>query len=404
MRMANPDSKPRPLAGVRVLDLTNVVMGPMATRIMGDLGAEVVKVEPVEGDFMRDFVPQRSEGMSGFTLNLNRNKRSIVLDLKSAAGRQAILDLAATSDVFVTNMRTAAIERLGISYDDIREVAPAIVYVSANGFGSDGPYAAKPAYDDVIQAASGLASMFAWLGDEPAYMPSIIADKVTGLHIAYATMAALYRKAITGEGDYVEVPMAETLAAFNLVEHLNGHTFEPSQDPFSYQRLMTKHRRPRRTADGWICVLPYTNKNYRDFFLLMERPDLADDPRFNGVNVRIDNVDALYGILDEMIQTKSTAEWLELCDEHSIPSAPVVDLEHIGDDPHFDAVGLLEVQQHPSEGAYKVVKDPVMFQSSQSVVRRHAPRLGQHTEEVLAELGYTSEQIAAARPEKLDGQ
>lgn len=394
--MSDAAVKPRPLDGVKVLDLTSVVMGPMATRIMGDLGAEVIKVEPAEGDFMRSFVPKRSEGMSGFTLNLNRNKRSIVLDLKSEAGKQAMLDLAVTCDVFVTNMRAAAVDRLGLSYEAIRAVAPSIVYVSANGFGSDGPYADKAAYDDVIQAASGLASMFGWMGDEPAYMPSIIADKVTGLHIAYATMAALYRRAVTGEGDHVEVPMAEALAAFNLVEHLNGHTLIPKEEPFSYQRLLTKHRRPRRTLDGWVCVLPYTNKNYRDFFAIMGRPELADDPRFCDVNVRIDNVDELYGILDEMVRTKSTAEWMDLCDEYSIPGAPIVELEDIGDDPHFNAVGLLTTQTHPTEGTYQVVKDPVTFASSPSVVRRHAPKIGQHTKEVLAELGYSDEQIAAA--------
>ncbi len=377
-----------PLDGVRVIDLTTVVMGPMACRILGDLGADVIKVETPEGDFMRHFEPKRSEGMSAFTLNINRNKRSMVLDLKSEAGHRAMLDLVATADVVVTNMRTAALDRLGIGYEHLRVARDNIIYCSAVGFGSDGPYAGQAAYDDVIQAVSGLASMAAWVGDEPAFTPSIIADKVSALHIAYAVNAALFRRSRTGIGDNIEIPMAELMAAFNLTEHLNGHTLEPKQEPFSYPRLRTKHRKPRRSADGWICLMPYSDQNWQDFFHLAGRDDLAADPRFATINDRIVHVDALYESLDATAQQRTTAEWLEVCDQYSIPAAPVNDLEDIAEDPHFDAVGLLSIAEHPSEGSYRVIKDAVDFRSGNGGLQRHAPRIGQHTTEVLEELGY----------------
>lgn len=394
--MAGVTDKDGPLTGVRIIDLTSVVMGPMASRILGDLGADVIKVEGPTPDFMREFEPKRSPGMSGFTLNLNRQKRSVQLDLKTELGKQALLDLVAAGDVFVSNMRPAALARLGLGPDAVRALKPDIIYCSAVGFGTDGPYGGRAAYDDVIQAASGLASMFSWQGDdaEPAFMPSIVADKITALHIVYAINAALYRKATTGEGDHIEVPMAESLATFNLVEHLNGHTFEPKEEPFSYQRLRTKNRRPRQSADGWICLMPYTDANYVDFFNLVGEPDLASDPRFTTVNGRIDHVDELYGLVDKFAATKTTAEWMEVCEAHSIPCIPVVDLEHIEDDPHYAAVGLVEVAEHPTEGAYRVVRDPVRFESRPwGDVKRHAPRVGQHTAEVLADIGWSPEEI-----------
>lgn len=382
-----------PLSGVRIIDLTTVVMGPYATQILADLGADVIRVEAPGGDFMRDFDPKRSPKMGAFSINVNRNKRSIVLDLKTDAGRNALLDLAETAEVFVTNMRPRALAKLGLRDDDIRARREDVVYCSATGFGSDGPYADKAAYDDVIQAASGFASMFAWLGPEPAYVPSIIADKITSLHIVYAVVAALFRRATTGEGDFVEVPMAESMAAFNLVEHLSGHTFEPHVGEFSYLRMRTVHRRPRRSADGWVCILPYTDRNWIDFFTLAGAPEAAADPRFATINDRITNVDALYGLLDDLVSTRTTAEWMELCDEHSIPAVPVVDLEHLGDDPHFAAVGMLRSGVHPSEGPYRIVREPVMFRSGTPGLRHHAPNLGENTAELLTELGYDTGRI-----------
>ncbi|MFV0526818.1 MAG: CaiB/BaiF CoA transferase family protein [Acidimicrobiales bacterium] len=384
---------PGPLAGVRVIDLTTVVMGPLSTRILADLGADVIKVEAPEGDFVRHFEPKRSEGMSAFSMALNRNKRSIALDLKSEPGRAAMLDLVATADAFVTNVRPKALARLGLTDADLRARRDDLVYCSATGFGSDGPYADRAAYDDVIQASSGLATMFAWTQGEPMFVPSIVADKVAALHIAYAVMAALYRRSQTGEGDHIEVPMAEALAAFNLVEHLSGHAYEPPIGDFSYLRIRTPHRRPRRSADGWVCVLPYSDENWRDFFTLAGRPDLAADERFTTINGRVEHVDALYGELDDIIGSRATAEWLKLCDERSIPAAPVNDLEHLEQDPHFDAVGLFQHHQHPTEGAYRVVKDPVRFASGSPGVYRHPPHLGQDAVDLLTELGYDQDRI-----------
>ena len=394
MNSEAPSTSSGPLAGVRVVDLTTVVMGPMATRILGDLGADVIKVEAPEGDFPRHFTPARTPGMSGFFLNLNRNKRSVVLDLKSDEGRTALLDLVATCPVFVTNLRNRALQGLGLTHDQLRQGRDDLIYCSARGFGSDGPYADKAAYDDVIQAGSGLAALFERVGGEPAFVPSIIGDKVASLHIAYAVLAALYRRAVTGLGDYVEVPMAESLASFNLVEHLSGHAFDPPLGNFGYGRLLSSSRRPRRSADGWVCVMPYSDANWRDFFDAAGRPDAASDPRFATINARVENVDALYGLLDEVVASRTTAEWMELCDGTSIPAVPVVDLEHAEDDPHLGAVGLLRTVEHPTEGSYRRIKDPITFASGNGGLRRHAPGLGEHTVEVLAEIGYDQERIS----------
>ncbi len=393
--MTSPSS-PGPLAGVRVADLTTVVMGPLATRALADMGADVIRIEPPEGDFIRHFEPKRAEAMSGFSMTVNRNKRSVALDLKSEIGREALLDLVATSDVFVTNVRPKALERLRLTDADLRPRRADLIYCSATGFGSGGPYADKAAYDDVIQAASGMASMFAWRGGEPAYVPSVEADKIAALHITQAILASLVRRGSTGLGDFIEVPMAESLAAFNLVEHLNGHTFEPPIGSFGYQRLRTEHRRPRRSADGWVCVLPYSDQNWADFFELADRPDLAADERFATVNARVANVDVLYEFLDGVVAKRTTAEWMAFCDEHSIPAVPIVELERLADDPHFAAVDLIGEHDHPSQGRYRVVRDPILFESGSPGLHRHPALLGEHTAEVLSELGWDDARINMA--------
>ncbi|MCP5026965.1 MAG: CoA transferase [Actinomycetia bacterium] len=375
-----------PLAGVRIADLTTVVMGPLATRMLADMGADVIRVEGPEGDIIRDYEPMRSPKMSAFSMNLNRNKRSIVLDLKVEEQKATLLDLIATCDVFVTNMRRGALERLGLDEAGVRAARPDIVYCVANGYGSDGPNANHAAYDDVIQSVSGLASMFEWTGGEPQLVPSIYADKITGVHIAFAIAAALHGRAQTGQGATIEVPMAETMAAFNLVEHLSGHTFEPPFGGFSYNRIRTPNRRPRRTLDGWIVILPYSEDNWRQFWTFGGRPELLDDPRFATRAKRVEHADALYGFMGELVATKTSIEWLEFCATNSIPCSEVVDLEHIGEEPHFAAVGLIQHDEHPTEGSYRYVRDPIRIDGESRPIRRHPPRLGVDTDDVLEEL------------------
>lgn len=388
-----------PLEGVRIVDLTTVVMGPMATRILGDMGADVVRVETWTPELMRNFVPQRSEGMSGIALNLHRNKRSVALDLKSEAGHRAILDIVRSADALVTNIRPAALARLKLSPQDLADVKPDLLYCSAVGFGSDGPYAGQAAYDDVIQSVSGLASMFSWNTEGPQLIPSIVADKITALHIAYAVAGGLYRRAVTGEGDFIEIPMAEAVASFNLVEHLNGHTFEPREEPFSYLRIRTPNRKPRRSADGWICLLPYSDQNYRDFFTKIGQPQFGDDPRFVDANARVANANELYGIVDEFSGLFTNAEWMDFCKEKSIPCSPIVKVEELDQNEHFDAVGLLDVHEHPTEGEYRWIKDPISYASRDGDgVKLHAPRIGQHNDDVLSELGWSDEDIAGLAP------
>ncbi len=387
-----------PLKGVRIVDLSTAVMAPLATRMLADMGAEVIWIESPEGDPLRQYEPMRSPKMGAFSMSVSRNKRSVVLDLKTDTGREALRELVATADVFVTNIRRKAVARLGFTEDLVRTIRPDIVYCIANGFGSDGPYGDHAAYDDVIQAASGLASIFAWEDGEPKLVPSIMADKVAGVHIAFAIAAALFARAKTGEGASIEVPMAETMAAFNLVEHLGGQTFRPQLGDFSYNRIRTPHRRPRRTADGWIVILPYSQNNWQRFFEFAGRPELKDDPRIATGGDRVANADALYGLLDGIVRQKDTSVWLDFCEENSIPAAEVIDLEKLGDDRHFAAVGLYQEDEHPTEGAYRYVRDPILMNGESSPIRHHAPRLGADTEEVLRELGWDDERIAALMP------
>lgn len=391
-----------PLAGVRVIDLTTVVMGPMASRMLGDLGADVIRIDSPVVDLMRNLDPKHSPGMSGVALNLHRNKRSVLLDLKSPAGKQALLDLVATSNGLVTNMRSAALDKLGVGPAELHAVRPDLVYCAAVGYGSDGPYAGRAAYDDVIQAVSGMASMFAWNGGEPALIPSTIADKIAAMHIVYAAVAGLYHQLATGEGQVIEIPMAESLASFNLVEHLNGHTFEPPEETFSYPRIRSKNRRPRQTKDGWICLLPYSTENYHDVFNFVGRSDLAEDERFTTINKRVENVDALYAYVDEFAGLFTTAEWMSFCAENSVPCAPIEDLKSLDANEHFDAVGLLEMHDHPTEGPYRAIKDPVTFGATPApTIKQHAPRPGEHTADIMAELGWTEDQIAELATESI---
>lgn len=388
-----------PLNGVRVIDLTSVLMGPFATQIMGDLGADVIKVEAPEGDIVRRYNPFRTAGMPGVFMNLHRNKRSIVLDLKSREGARALRRLIETADVIVHNVRSQAMARLGFDYESVRALNPRIIYCVANGFRQDGPYAAKAAYDDVIQAGAGLCDIIQRINGEASYVPAALCDKVAGMAIVYAVLAALYHRERTGEGQAVEVPMFETNIAFNLVEHIAGYAFEPPLSEPGFARYMTKMRRPYRTSDGYMCLLPYTDANWRAFFAFVDRPDVLEDPRFSDFSRRIANIEALYAMVEELVSTRSSDEWLAFCDETSVPGMRMMSFAELWEDPHLQEVGMFGTAEHPTEGTYRTVSHPVVFSATPASLRSHAPRQGQQTEEILNEIGFSLEEIERLKAE-----
>ncbi len=391
-----PAPKPgAPLAGVRVLDLTTVIMGPFASHILADLGADVIKIESPEGDLLRQYRPSRSPGMSGVFLNLHRNKRSVVLDLKRDSHRAALDRLIAGADVFLHNIRPQAIARLGYTYDRVKALNPDIVYCGAYGFSAAGPYGEKAAYDDLIQAGSGIAGLFAAIDGVPRYVPTVICDKLTGQAIAYAILAALFARARGAGGQAIEVPMFETTVEFNLVEHITGAAFVPPLGRAGFGRLLAARRKPYRTADGYACILPYSNRNWQDFYDFTGRGEFKTDPRFARLAERVQNIDILYAMIEEEAPKRDTAEWVAFCDRVSIPCMPVLSLDELADDPQIAASGLFAEAEHPSEGRYRSVRRPVTFSADPFEIRRHAPRLGEHTEEVLAEAGLDRAAVAA---------
>jgi crotonobetainyl-CoA:carnitine CoA-transferase CaiB-like acyl-CoA transferase len=385
-----------PLHGVRIIDMTSVLMGPYATQMLGDYGADVIKVESPEGDITRQIGPSRSPDMGPVYLNCNRSKRSIVLDLKQAAGRDALLRLAATADVLVYNVRPQAMARLKLGYDDVAAVNPRIVYAGLFGFGQDGPYAAKPAYDDLLQGASGLSHLMARAGDGvPRYVPTALADRVVGLTAVGAILASIVHRDRTGKGQRVDVPMFETMAGLVLGDHLGGLTYEPPLDQGGYARHMAKDRRPYATADGYISVIVYNDKQWNSFFNVMKRDDLRSDPRFSTFLGRLANVDHVYGELGRIFTTRTTAEWLELLIKADIPVMPVHSLTSILDDPHLKATDFFQSVEHPTEGAIRSMRPAATWFDTPAEPSRLAPRRSEHAIEVLKEAGYSDAEIAA---------
>lgn len=383
-----------PLTGIRILDLTSVIMGPFATHILADLGADVIKIEGPEGDSVRHYQPLRNPGMSGNILNLHRNKRSVLLDLKTEGSRIALDRLIATADVFVHALRPKAIERLGYTYEHVCGIKPDIVYCGAYGFSAKGAYGDKAAYDDLIQAGSGLAALYARVHGEPAYVPTVICDKLTGQAVAYAILAALLQRERGGGGQAVEVPMLETTVEFNLVEHMCGFGFEPPLGAPGFPRVLERSRKPYRTRDGYACILPYSDRNWLDFYDFTGRVEFRGDARFQSLPQRVRNIAVLYRMVEEEAAKRTTAEWVAFCDRVSIPCMPVLGLEELPEDPHLAAVEMFWIGEHPTEGRYRVVRSPVSFGAAPFRIRRHAPRLGEHTHEVLAEAGFSEAEIA----------
>jgi crotonobetainyl-CoA:carnitine CoA-transferase CaiB-like acyl-CoA transferase len=383
-----------PLDGVRVLDLSSVVLGPMTAQYLGDMGADVIKVEAPEGDITRSIGARRSAGMGALFLANNRNKRSVVLDLKRADGQAALRRMAAGADVLLHSIRTASAERIGLAYAPLAAANPGLVYCHVQGFSDAGAYAGRPAYDDIVQALSGLAMLQTIAAGEPRYVPSIIADKVTAVHAAYAIVLALFHRSRTGFGQEVSVPMLETMVAFNSAEHLGGCVFEPPEGPMGYEPIRQGLRRPFRTEDGYLCVLPYTDTNWRRFFELAGRADLVADPRFGTQTGRQRNLDLVLGELARALATRPSAEWIARLGEADIPFAVVNDLEDLLRDPHLESTGFWRLVEHPTEGLLRLPANPIDLAASPPSIRRGPPRLGEHTAEVLREFGFDAGEAA----------
>ncbi|NWG53207.1 MAG: CoA transferase [Hydrogenophilaceae bacterium] len=375
-----------PLQGIRVIDLTTVAMGPLASQWLGDFGADVIKVEAPCGDSTRHTGPTTEPGMAAVFLGANRNKRSVVLDLARPDQRDVLARLVDGADVFMHNIRPQKLGKLGLEPQALLARNPRLVYAGLHGFGEAGPYGGKPAYDDIIQGLSGCAELMRRQTGKPQYFPTVIADKTTGLVAAMAILAALTGRASTGRGSIVEVPMFEVMAGFNLFEHLYGRQFAPPRGEMGYPRVLSSHRRPYPTRDGYICVLPYTDTQWRAFFLVAEAPEHADDPRFVSIAQRTANIDALYELAAHLIARRDTGDWLALCERIGVPASPVLSLDDLMDDPHLEAVGFFSTLHDQALGALRMPGVPVLFDGQRPPVAM-PPRLGEHNEEVLRECG-----------------
>ena len=383
------------LKGLRILDLTSVILGPYGTQILGDLGAEVIKVEPPEGDSMRPVAPVAAPGISAIFANFNRNKRSVVLDLKTEPGKAALMKLVGTADVLVHNMRQEAMDKLGFTFEAVRAANPRIVYAAAVGFGRRGRYAGKPAYDDVIQAASGFAGLFEMRDGAPIYAPSIAADKVSGAHLAYAVLAALLYRERTGEvPGYIEVPMFELMAAFSLSEHMDAATFE-DDGKVGYVRVLSPGRRPYKIKDGWVGALPYSERNWTRILIEIGRADVAERDWFRNATERSRRIDELYAILAEAMPSRTTAEWLATFQRLDIPHSPVRTPKDLLSDPHLHDVGFFDCNFARETPVRRTLRQAVTVDGVASGPDLPPPPLGADTETVLRAAGCTEEEIAA---------
>ena len=382
------------LAGIRVLDLTSVVAGPLATQMLGDMGADVIKIEAPEGDAPRHTGPSRSPNMAALYMGLNRSKRSLVLDLKRPAAADALWRLIAKADVFVHSMRPQKVEKLGFDHQTVCAKNPRLVYAALHGYRDGGPYSGLPAYDDVIQGQSGIAALMS-VGGEPRYAPTILADKISALAISNAVTTALFARERTGSGQFVEIPMFEQLVWFVLAEHLFGHNFVPPMGALGYTRVTGAWRRPYKTKDGHLCMMAYTERHWRKFWPAVGKPELCDDPRFSSIAARSHNVVALYELAGACLAERTTDEWIALLRGLEIPCAKMASLDDLLTDPQLTATGFFKHAHHPTEGNILYTDLPVRFSGSPSTEQRLQPRLGEHSFEVLREAGLSESEIKA---------
>src|SRR5580693_4689078 len=386
LRASGANQAMGPLEGVKVVDMTTVLMGPYATQMLGDYGADVIKIETTDGDVTRLIGPTRHPGMGPVFLNTNRSKRSISLDLKKPAGRDAVLRLIASADVLIYNVRPQAMARLQLGYDVVSKLNPRLVYAGVFGFGQDGPYAAKPAYDDLIQGGSALAHLMAIGGDgTPRYVPNALVDRIVGTHAVGAILASLVHRERSGQGQRVDIPMLETMSSFVMGDHMGGLTYEPPLDKGGYARHLSPDRRPYQTSDGYICVIVYNDKQWENFFKATGRDDLRADPKFASFAGRAQNIDVVYAELARILETKTTAEWSDILEQADVPVMPMHDLETLLTDPHIVATDFFPVIEHPTEGRIRNMKVSANWSETPVETTRLAPRLGEHSAEILHE-------------------
>jgi crotonobetainyl-CoA:carnitine CoA-transferase CaiB-like acyl-CoA transferase len=386
-----------PLEGIRVVDMTSVVVGPLCTQMLADYGADVIKIEaPPGGDIARTLAGRGvTPLMSGKFVHLNRNKRSLALDLKKPGGGEALRRLLRISDVLVWNVRPPAMARLGLSYEAVKAINPRIVYVGMFGFGQDGRYRAKPAYDSIIQGSAGVAALNHLALGEPRYLPMVMADRSVGLIATQMILLALFRRERTGEGASIEIPMFENMAKYVLEEHMYLKTFEPPLGSAADPRLIDPNAKPLKTKDSWICISANTNAQAFAVFDAIGRPELKDDPRFNNVAARFRNVREYFAIRAEGLLQKTTAEWVEIFDRLDVPAMPYHTLDSLMEDPHLADVGFFQQVQHPTEGTIRNMRLPNKTSFPARAQLKGAPKLGQHSVEVLEEAGLSADEIAA---------
>ena len=393
-RAAAASSSSGPLAGVKVLDLTINVLGPVATMILGDMGADVIKIETPEGDPNRQNGPARHPNMAAMHLNMNRNKRGVTLNRKRPEAREALLRMVESADVFIHSMRPAAAQRLGIDYEEIARRNPRIVYGYGCGYLPGGPRENDPAFDDVVQGEAGIADLMLRSVGQARYLPTVLVDKFCGYMLASAVSMALYARERTGVGQLVRVPMLETIVAFNLQEHLWGGVFDPPMGSgVGYVRLLSEHRRPYETRDGHICVLAVNDEQWRRLLPTIGRPELVTDPRFSTVDGRMKNIDQVYGVVSDQMKTQTTAEWHRLLNAIDVPNGAMARFEDMLNDAYLNETGFFHRYEHPSEGPMLTPCVPTQFSATPGGIHRHPPTLGEHNTEVFAALGYSAQEI-----------